>query len=76
MGRRLRDHVVGGGEGVGELSEELAEHAVGVRRLRDRRARAALIGGAGRGNPSPVPLAMGCDPDTARKAIRFTWAPP
>ncbi len=28
---------------------------------------------AGRDDPSPVLLAMGYDPDTARTAIRFTW---
>jgi cysteine desulfurase len=28
---------------------------------------------AGRDDPSPVLLAMGFDPDTARTAIRFTW---
>lgn len=28
---------------------------------------------AGRDEPSPVLLAMGVDPDTARTAIRFTW---
>ncbi|GAA1735344.1 cysteine desulfurase family protein [Microcella frigidaquae] len=28
---------------------------------------------AGRDEPSPVLLAMGCDPDTARTAVRFSW---
>lgn len=79
------EHAVPGAQLTGHRSQRLPAHAsfvvpgVGGEPLLVALDDAGVLASsgsacaAGRDEPSPVLLAMGVDPDTARTAIRFTW---